>query len=340
MTDETFLSAIHAEPDNDMHRLAYADWLEERGDPRGEFIHVQCWLARMQDTDPLYPRLREREQELLDQHRPAWLGELGPLTKQSTFRRGFLDEVALEPSAFFTPRLPLCPPTVRRVLASLEGYWADQELVEYLPESVAYENLCFPIAARDGVLFLAMERPDDRDVLDRLSFILNRTIAPVPATAAQIVEAIVRHYGATETESVDSILVDFEFVGPVGPPEPTYEGDPGGLLVNLLHRRAVRAGATQIRLEPAPGGVEVYFRVMGHPVLRDRIPQRLAPLVVAHLQERCGLPTGSGEVQRGRFGMRVENLLSRFDVHITPTPRGPRVVIDVDTAYEPPAPAS
>lgn len=340
MTDDMFLHAIHAEPDNDMHRLAYADWLEESGDPRGEFIHVQCWLARMDDTDPLYPRLREREQELLGRHCPEWLGELGPLTKQNTFRRGFLDEVALEPAAFLAPRLPPCPPTVRRVLAGLEGYWADQELVEYLPESVAYENLCFPIAAHGVVLFLAMEQPENREVLDRLSFILNRTIAPVPATAAQIVEAIVRHYGAAETESVDSVLVDFEFVGPVGPPEPTYEGDPGGLLVNLLHRRAVRAGATQVRLEPAPGGVEVYFRVMGHPVLLDMIPQRLAPLVVAHIHERCGLTMEGDEVQRGRFGIRVENLLSRFDVHITPTLRGTRVVIDVDTAYEPPAPAS
>jgi type IV pilus assembly protein PilB len=335
MTDDVFLGAIYAEPDDDAHRLAYADWLEERGDPRGEFIHVQCWLARMDDGDPHYSRLREREQELLDQHREEWLGELRSLARQSTFRRGFLDEVALEPRAFLAYAPPACPPTVRRVLVSLEGCQIDRELVELLPESVAYENMCFPIGARDGALFLAMEHPEEPDLIERLNFILNRDIAPVPATAAQIVDAFVRHYGATETESVDSILVDFSFVGPISPPEPTYEDEPGRWFVNLLLRRAVRSGATQIRLEPRGRRVEVYVRVLGQSVQLDTIPQRLAPLVVAHLHERCGLPMLDGEVQHGRFDLRWENLLSRYDVSITPTPAGPLVVLDVDTNYAP-----
>jgi type IV pilus assembly protein PilB len=340
MTDDVFLSAILAEPGDDLPRLAYADWLEEKGDPRGEFIHVQCRLARLGESDPHHPRLKEREQELLDSYEADWLGELAPLAKRSTFRRGFLDEVALEPGAFLAYTLPRCPPTVRRVLVGLEGYWAEQRLVEYLPESVAYENLCFPIGERGRALFLAMEQPEDTDLIQKLNFILNRDIAPVPATAAQIVDAIVRHYGATETETVDSILVDFSFVGPPGPLEPTYAGEPGGSFTNLLLRRAIRSGATRIRLEPSASGVEVFFRVLGHPVQFDTIPWQLAPLVVAHLRERCGLPSEGGEIQHGRFGTRVNNLLSRFDVHIVPTSGGPRVVLDVDTSYDPAAPPS
>jgi len=47
--------AIHAkilaEPDEDVHRLAYADWLDEQGDPaRAEFIRVGCELARTPET--------------------------------------------------------------------------------------------------------------------------------------------------------------------------------------------------------------------------------------------------------------------------------------------------
>jgi type II secretory ATPase GspE/PulE/Tfp pilus assembly ATPase PilB-like protein len=149
------------------------------------------------------------------------------------------------------------------------------------------------------------------------------------------VDAIVRHYGPTETESVDSVLVDFSFVGPTSPPGPTYENEPGGRLVNLLLRRAVRSGATQIRLEPRGRGVDVHFRVLGQSVQLDTIPQRLALLVVAHLHERCGLPVLDGEVQHGSFDLRWENLLSRYDVSITPTPAGPLVVLDVDTSYAP-----
>lgn len=35
------LAAIEAAPDEDGPRLVYADWLQQRGDPRGEFIALQ-----------------------------------------------------------------------------------------------------------------------------------------------------------------------------------------------------------------------------------------------------------------------------------------------------------
>src|SRR5206468_3722921 len=47
-----FLRAICERPDEDGPRLVYADWLEERGDPRGEFIRVQCRLG-CADADAL-----------------------------------------------------------------------------------------------------------------------------------------------------------------------------------------------------------------------------------------------------------------------------------------------
>jgi uncharacterized protein (TIGR02996 family) len=46
-TADAILAAVIAEPWCDLHRLAYADWIEERGDDaRAEFIRVQCGLAR------------------------------------------------------------------------------------------------------------------------------------------------------------------------------------------------------------------------------------------------------------------------------------------------------
>src|SRR5438067_2114547 len=40
-----FLKAIIDHADQDGPRLAYADWLEEHGDPRGEFIRTQIETA-------------------------------------------------------------------------------------------------------------------------------------------------------------------------------------------------------------------------------------------------------------------------------------------------------
>jgi uncharacterized protein (TIGR02996 family) len=48
MTRDDFLRAVLAAPDDDTPRLAFADWLDEHGEPeRAEFIRVQCRLARL-----------------------------------------------------------------------------------------------------------------------------------------------------------------------------------------------------------------------------------------------------------------------------------------------------
>ena len=45
--DSGFLQAIRDNPDDDAHRLVYADWLQERGDPRGEDLRLECELLRI-----------------------------------------------------------------------------------------------------------------------------------------------------------------------------------------------------------------------------------------------------------------------------------------------------
>lgn len=49
-TTDALLAAILAHPEDDGPRLVLADLLEERGDMRGEFIRVQCELAKYDRT--------------------------------------------------------------------------------------------------------------------------------------------------------------------------------------------------------------------------------------------------------------------------------------------------
>jgi uncharacterized protein (TIGR02996 family) len=78
-TREALEAALAAEPDDLASHMAYADFLTEQGDPRGEFIAVQLALE-----DPTCPpgerkKLRQREKALLQNHEREWLGELAPL---------------------------------------------------------------------------------------------------------------------------------------------------------------------------------------------------------------------------------------------------------------------
>ena len=43
-SEESFMEAILQSPDDDALHLIFADWLEEHGNPRGEFIRVQYAL--------------------------------------------------------------------------------------------------------------------------------------------------------------------------------------------------------------------------------------------------------------------------------------------------------
>jgi uncharacterized protein (TIGR02996 family) len=63
--DDAFLADIIANPDDDGVRLIYADYLDERGDPRGEFIRVQIERARLPEDDPRQEPLATRERWLL-----------------------------------------------------------------------------------------------------------------------------------------------------------------------------------------------------------------------------------------------------------------------------------
>src|SRR5580693_8134493 len=82
-------------------------------------------------------------------------------------------------------------------------------IIELVPESVARENVVLPLSLEGNVLKLITSDPSNYDAIQKLTFILNKDVIPVLADHEQIREAINRHYGQTETESMDSMLVEF-----------------------------------------------------------------------------------------------------------------------------------
>src|SRR4051794_5837247 len=76
---EALEQALIDNPDDVASHMAYADYLREQGDPRGEFIQVQLALEDPARSAAERKRLKKREQELLGAHEREWLGELAPL---------------------------------------------------------------------------------------------------------------------------------------------------------------------------------------------------------------------------------------------------------------------
>lgn len=85
---EELLRAVYESPADDAPRLVFADFLQEQGDPRGEFITLQfkkrdAKLTRDEAT---------REKELLAEHGRSWLGAIEKKVNKGgmVFERGFL----------------------------------------------------------------------------------------------------------------------------------------------------------------------------------------------------------------------------------------------------------
>src|SRR2546430_2364199 len=73
MAEDGFIAAILDDPTPEIHRLVYADWLEDQGDPRAEFLRVECALLNLVPGDVRLPTLQKRLQELLPALDPDWL---------------------------------------------------------------------------------------------------------------------------------------------------------------------------------------------------------------------------------------------------------------------------
>jgi uncharacterized protein (TIGR02996 family) len=104
-TENAFLQAILADPDDDAPRLIYADWLDENGDAdRAEFIRLQIGLSNTESTNPEFASLQSRAEELRQAHHVEWLNELPQFEKVAweVFDRGFISAVRFDhPDAFF-----------------------------------------------------------------------------------------------------------------------------------------------------------------------------------------------------------------------------------------------
>jgi uncharacterized protein (TIGR02996 family) len=106
-----FIRAIINSPDDDVPRLAFADFLDEHGQrERAEFVRCQCRIAALTDDrtrdDCQCPRcleiaaLRRRERELLDANFSRWSEPVWSLVRRGNpgiaFSRGFVSRVTLD----------------------------------------------------------------------------------------------------------------------------------------------------------------------------------------------------------------------------------------------------
>lgn len=121
MTERKLLERILAAPDDDTPRLVYADWLSERGHPRGELIVLECGAET--------PATLARIAELKRLHTRALLGPAAHIV--SRFLRAFDGGGAKTTRGLLTSM---------RVERDGPAWWLDSPLFWFIEDLVVFSN--------------------------------------------------------------------------------------------------------------------------------------------------------------------------------------------------------
>jgi uncharacterized protein (TIGR02996 family) len=70
---DDFLQAIAADPKDDSLRLVYADWLEDRGDARAEYLRLEVQAIHTEPESDAYREIDSRLGILRAEFDPQWL---------------------------------------------------------------------------------------------------------------------------------------------------------------------------------------------------------------------------------------------------------------------------
>ena len=166
-TRRRLLSSVLEAPQDTGRRHVMADWLIAQGDPRGEFISVQCALHDTTLDAKRRAALEKRERVLLSKHERLWTAPVSHIAKRWRFSRGFIEGLTVDVSVLLSPRkLPTQLEPIQRL--KILGLNSESlALIVDLPvlhEMIGLE-LCGPIGD-EGAQVLA--RSDQLSALERL----------------------------------------------------------------------------------------------------------------------------------------------------------------------------
>jgi uncharacterized protein (TIGR02996 family) len=129
-------------------RLAYANTLDARHDPLGEFIRLECQLAQSSSDGDEALRLWDRRLALLEAHGSSWLAPLSGMAESTHFERGLVEWICLDLDTYLArgaelfARFPIRSVTIRaahgRIGELLASPWIGR--IEYLSLREAWSS--------------------------------------------------------------------------------------------------------------------------------------------------------------------------------------------------------
>jgi type IV pilus assembly protein PilB len=206
------------------------------------------------------------------------------------------------------------------------------EVLRLVPERIArqYNAVLFGVED-DGTKLLAMEDPDDVQALSFLKKRLGELKVHI-ATASAVSQAVDQYRGSSSTELTKVLTPEEaeEAEEEEVSEEDLAEDSPIAQTVNLIIEYAVKAGSSDIHIEPREDNIIVRYRVDGVLKEANKLPKKVHNSLVSRIKILSNLKIDERRApQDGRFKMQVGSGVYAFRVSTLPISEGEKVVMRI-----------
>jgi type IV pilus assembly protein PilB len=213
----------------------------------------------------------------------------------------------------------------------LNAHEIKNDVLKLLPERIArqYNAVVFDVA-KDGTKLIAMEDPDDIQALNFLHKQLG-TKLKVSITTSSLLQAVLDQYRGNISSELTKVIAaedtsDEEEVDE----SDVAEDSPIAQTVNIIIEYGVKAGASDVHIEPREDFVVVRYRIDG--ILREanKLPRKLLASLVSRIKILANMKIDEHRApQDGRFKVEINGLFYALRVSTLPILDGEKVVMRI-----------
>jgi len=208
-----------------------------------------------------------------------------------------------------------------------------KDILKLIPQRVAkqYRAVAFDVD-EDGVVFVAMEDPDDVPAISFLQKQLGQPVRVHVTTASTIQAALDQYDDANVTTELAKVMAveDKENEDEELDEKDVAEDSPIAQTVNLIIDYGVKAGASDVHIEPRENFVLVRYRVDG--ILREanKLPRKVLNSLISRIKILANLKIDEHRApQDGRFKISVGGHIYALRVSTLPVVDGEKVVMRI-----------
>jgi general secretion pathway protein E len=220
------------------------------------------------------------------------------------------------------------------LIAAVDDAMLAHDLAADLPVEWARAHAMLPIRHR-GQPVLLLRDPTAISAQKHLELLLNRELKPLLAPQAVIMNAIVRSY-FSRSDTAREFLRDLDEHAPT-PNKASPRSDdllqvaenaPITQLINLILLEAIKAGASDIHVEPFESCLRIRFRIDGMLYEQTSPPKHLEPALISRLKVMARMDIAEKRLpQDGVARVRVGEREIDIRVSSIPVAEGERVVL-------------